>query len=271
MTSTAAPGPLSRAMGAFAGRMGPVVLMYHSVEQGAGRPDWPWAVSLEEFRNQISYLVSEGWTFLRLDGLNPDAPAQAKQVVITFDDAYADTLQAAEILAGAGLSASWFVVSSAMGGYTTWKDDPALQRETLRPDALRDLAADGMEIGGHSRSHKRLAEIGAAECADEITLCKKEIENALGKEITSFAYPYGNYSAAVAQEVERGDFHRACTTENGPAFFDADPFLIRRLAVTAECTLSEFARKLFLLNDHPGLRGFVRSARRTFKGPRAAA
>lgn len=256
-------------MGKFAGRMGPVVLMYHSVEKGAGTPDWPWAVSLEQFRGQIGYLLSEGWSFSRLDQLNPEAPALAKQVVITFDDAYADTLQAADSLSGAGLSASWFVVSSALAGQSTWQDKDAPRRVTLRPDALRDLIKAGMEIGGHSRTHKRLAEIGAAERIDEITLCKSEIEDALGAEITSFAYPYGNYSLSVADDVARAGFRRACTTENGSAFYDANPFLIRRLGITADCTLSQFARKLVLLNDHPGLRGFVRSARRTFGKPRA--
>ncbi len=260
--STVRPDLMSWAIGKMAGRLGPVVLMYHSVEAGGNTPAWRWAVSLQRFREQIDYLTSEGWQFRRLDELNSNDPAPRKQVVLTFDDAYADTLQAAEILTAGKQRASWFVVSSAMCGRSTWLDDGVAPRATLPPSQLRELIASGMEIGAHSKTHRRLAEINPAELKGETAQCKTEIEDSLGVKITSFSYPYGSYNPSVVSSVRQAGFERACTTENGPAFFGTDDFGIRRLTVTADDTLAQFARKLFLLNDDPGIRGLVRSTRR---------
>jgi len=260
--STVRPDLMSRAIGKMAGHLGPVVLMYHSIETGCDTPTWRWAVSLQRFREQIDYLASEGWLFRRLDELGSSQPAPRKQVVLTFDDAYADTLQAAEILTAGKHPASWFVVSSAMCGRSTWLDDGARPRATLLPSQLRDLLASGMEIGAHSKTHRRLAEINPAELKDETAQCKTDIEDGLGVRITSFSYPYGSYNPTVVTSVRKAGFERACTTENGSAFFGTGNFGIRRLAVTAEDTLAQFARKLFLLNDDPGIRGLVRSTRR---------
>jgi peptidoglycan/xylan/chitin deacetylase (PgdA/CDA1 family) len=253
---------LSSALGRMAGKFGPIILMYHSIEATSGTPAWKWAVSFEHFREQIDYLVSEGWSFLRFSELGSDQSARTKQIAITFDDAYADTLQAAELLNRLNLPASWFVVSSAMSGQSTWIDAGAPRLPTLRAHQLRELAAIRMEIGAHSRTHRRLAQIELAELDSETKHCKKEIEDALGTQITSFSYPYGSYNPAVVESVRQAGFERACTTDNGTVSSGAERLALPRLAVTADNTLSEFVRKLFLVNDNGGFRGLVRSTRR---------
>jgi peptidoglycan/xylan/chitin deacetylase (PgdA/CDA1 family) len=263
--TAAAPGRLdllSGALGRMAGNFGPIVLMYHSVEATSGTPGWKWAVSIDRFRQQVDYLVSAGWSFLRLSDLGSNRSGRTKQVVITFDDAYANTLQAAEFLNRFNLPASWFVVSSAMSGQSTWTDPGAPSLATLRPHQLRALAVTGMEIGAHSRTHRRLAQIERAELDSETIYCKKEIEDALGEQITSFSYPYGSYNPAVIESVRQAGFKQACTTINGTVSARAERLALPRLAVTANDTISGFVRKLFLVDDDGGLRGLVRSARR---------
>ncbi len=249
-------------MGRLAGRFGTVVLGYHAVEATAARPSWLFSVSLHRFREQIDYLLSEGWSFLRLDEIGSARGSGTKNVVITFDDAYTDTLMAAEVLSRFGLPASWFVVSSAMCGRCTWPTNGGPQGPTLLPHQLRSLAEAGMEIGGHSTSHRPLAQIDPGELVDETTRCKSEIEDAVGHAITSFSYPYGNFDDRVVRQVKAAGFSRACTTANGTVRVGANPFAIPRLGITANDTISDFARKLFVLNDHPGIKGVVRSVRR---------
>jgi peptidoglycan/xylan/chitin deacetylase (PgdA/CDA1 family) len=256
------PDYLSNALGRMAGHFGPLILMYHSVEEGSSPPEWQWAVSFRQFREQIDYLISEGWSFMTLDRLRSGRPRLPKQVVITFDDAYVNTLQAADLLNQAGLRASWFVVSSALGGQATWRDQGAPQLPTLRPAQLRELAATGMEVGAHSRTHRRMAEISPTELGSETAACKSEIEDALGRPIASFSYPYGSYNAAVIEAVRQAGYELACTTDNGTANEGAERLVLPRLAITADNTISEFARKLFLVSDFAGIRGLVRSARR---------
>jgi peptidoglycan/xylan/chitin deacetylase (PgdA/CDA1 family) len=57
---------------------------------------------------------------------------------------------------------------------------------------LRGLAREGVEIGSHTRSHARLSTIGNInELREEIVGAKQEIEDALGLECMSFAWPFG--------------------------------------------------------------------------------
>ena len=184
------------------------------------------------------------------------------QVVITFDDAYADTLHAADLLGRFNLPATWFVVSSAMVGQCTWFNEEGPKGPTLLGHQLRHLAQCGMEIGGDSRTHRRMAQIQVSELTSETIQCKSEIEDALGCVITSFSYPYGNYDELVVQATIEAGFERACTTENGIARIDTEKFKLRRVGITANDTISDFARKMLILNDHPGAKGVFDSTRR---------
>jgi peptidoglycan/xylan/chitin deacetylase (PgdA/CDA1 family) len=256
------PDVFSKALGSLAGHAGSIILMYHSIDASSRIPDWTYAVSIKKFVEQINYLQSTGWSFLRLRDLATGTFTRSKQVVVTFDDAYSDTLHAAEILARKGIVASWFAVSSALQGRSTWVDPDTGTRPTMRPPDLRDLAAAGMEIGAHSATHRRLAEIGTGELSEETVRCKIELENALGFSVSSFSYPYGSYDSRVIEAVRLAGFNRACATDNGAVRESTDFFRLPRLAITAEDTISDFARKIFLVNDDSGFRGAIRTVRR---------
>ncbi len=257
------PHPVARRFGMFAGRRGPVVLMYHGIEKGGGTPDWQWSVSLQRFVEQLDYLADSGWSPVALAALdNPEIGNASRHFVITFDDAYEDTLPAYEALAERSWPATWFVVSSAVGGLSTWRDPGVPKRPTLLPHHLREMHANGMEIGGHSRSHRALAEVPVSELAVETAGCRKALEDLLGVPVESFAYPYGSYNRAVIEAVRNAGYRRACSTENGFALQDDDPFQLRRIAVLAGDSRSAFARKLILLDDDAGLKGAARSALR---------
>ncbi len=256
-------GPVSRRLSSFAGMRGPVVLMYHSIEKGVGTPDWQWSVSLQRFVEQLDYLADAGWSPATLDDLgNPEVRNDLRRFAITFDDAYEDNLPAYEVLAERGWPATWFVVSSAIGGLSTWCDYGVPRRPTLLPHHLREMRENGMEIGGHSRLHRRLADAPVSELAVETAGCRKALEGVLGGSVESFAYPYGSYNRAVIEAVRDAGYRRACSTDNGTAWQDNDPFRLRRIAVLADDTRSAFARKLVLLDDDAGLKGAARSALR---------
>jgi peptidoglycan/xylan/chitin deacetylase (PgdA/CDA1 family) len=255
--------PVMHRFGVFTGRCGPIVLMYHSVEMGGGTPDCQWSVSFQRFVEQMDYLADAGWSPVSLAALdNPETRNASRCFILTFDDAYVNTLPAYEVLAERGWPASWFVVSSAVGGRSTWHDPGVPKRPTMLPHHLRELHANGMEIGGHSFSHRRLAEVPVSELAVETAGCRKALEDVLGESVESFAYPYGSYNCAVIEAVRNAGYRRACSTENGFAWQDDDPFQLRRIAVLAGDTRSAFARKLILLDDDAGLKGVARSALR---------
>src|SRR5579863_1606591 len=57
---------------------------------------------------------------------------------------------------------------------------------------LKQLAAQGMSIGAHTRTHPILSLCSDAEARREIQDSKSDIEQALGSPLWAFAFPFGN-------------------------------------------------------------------------------
>jgi peptidoglycan/xylan/chitin deacetylase (PgdA/CDA1 family) len=100
-------------------------------------------------------------------------------VSLTFDDGDADQMAAAQVLHRYRLPATFYIIAGAVGtpGYVTRSD-------------LRQLAADGNEIGGHTVSHLRLTALTTAEARRQV--CDgRSILARWGYQAVSFAYPGG--------------------------------------------------------------------------------
>ena len=124
-----------------------------------------------------------GATATPADGLTGPAqgggPTPRTVVSLTFDDGDADQMAAARVLHRYRLPATFYIITGAVGtpGYVTLPD-------------LRQLAADGNEIGGHTVSHLRLTALTTAEARRQV--CgSRSILARWGYRATSFAYPGG--------------------------------------------------------------------------------
>ena len=225
---------------------GPIMLMYHAVSAGRGRPDWPWAVSMRRFRAQLEFLANAGYRTPTMQELlqSPQQFDNPRTAVITFDDGYVDNLYACETLAAYGMRASWFVVTGSMGRTPTWPDDGRPRGRMLNASELRAMRAAGMEIGSHTVNHARLTESPDDQLALELAASKHQLEDALGESVYSFAYPYGAWDERCAAAVAAAGYAAACTTRTGWALRDRDPYRLRRLTVFNTDTLGSFARKL---------------------------
>lgn len=255
----------SRTLHARAGQHGPVMLMYHAVAPGHATPDWPWAVSMRQFRAQLDFLSAEGYATPTMRDLVASPRAwPARTAVITFDDGYTDNLAAAEELDKRGMRASWFVVAGAIGREPHWPSDGRPAGRMLDAAELRDMHRRGFEIGSHTVNHARLPRLDDEALQRELTDSRALIETALDASVTSFAYPYGDWDARCAEAVARAGYTAACTTRTGWALRDNDPYRLRRLTVFNRDTVSSLARKLFLGDNAVGWNDLVRHALRRF-------
>ena len=238
--------PISRYLHRSAGQHGPVMLMYHSVMHGKGTPDWPWAISMQRFRNQLDFIAEEGWATPTMAELVA-APEKftGRTAVITFDDGYVDNLVAWEELQKRNMRATLFMVSGSIGRMPTWRADGRPVDPLLNATELRSMHATGMEIGSHTANHVRLTEADDNQLHDELIYSKKTLEDTLGEEISSFAYPYGAWDARCVNAVRAAGYHAACTTETGWTMRDGNPYQLRRLTVFNTDTTSSLARKLY--------------------------
>lgn len=242
--------PISHALAKGAGGHGPVMLMYHSVSPGGGTPAWTWAVSARRLEAQLDYLKDNGWGTLTMGALAASGAPAGRAVVITFDDGYADNFAAFEMLAERGMRATWFMVSGSIGRAPAWPGDGRPAGRLLSGDELRAMQAGGMEIGSHTRSHCRLTETPPENLEDELRGSRADLEDLLGRPVTSFAYPYGGFDERSVEAVRGAGYAAACTTRTGWALRDGDALRMRRVSVFNGDGLGSFARKLaFADND----------------------
>jgi len=243
--------PISRYLHQSAGRHGPVMLMYHAVMPGRGAHPWPWAISMQCFRDQLDFLVAEGYAIPTMADLvaSPEKKWAGRTAVITFDDGYVNNLAACEELQKRGMRASWFIVSRSIGRSPQWPEDGRPPGRLLNAVELRDMQESGMEIGSHTASHVRLTEVDDARLMREVTDSKAALEDLLGNAVGSFAYPYGAWDTRCAEAVRQAGYAAACTTRPGWALRDNTPYQLRRLTVFNHDSLGSFVRKLAFANN----------------------
>ena len=215
------------------------ILCYHNV--GPGPPDGKFKLlytSAEKFERQL-------WTMRRLglrgvsirDGLPQlHGNTRSNLVMLSFDDGYLDTLtRALPILTSYGFTATCFVVSDAMGTHNSW-DAAYLQDEKplMTQQQVQQWLAAGMEVGSHSCSHPRLAELAAADAEREVAGSRAALHAALGVAIEQFAYPYGSFSSSTAELVRRVGYASAVTVVPGIAGASDDRYRLPRILVDGE-------------------------------------
>lgn len=95
-------------------------------------------------------------------------------------------------------------------------------------DQLRALISQGHEVGSHSMTHPLLDTLDDAAINFEVGESRRLIEHQLGKPITSFCYPNGNYDARVLAAVARAGYSNAVTTQWGSNAPGAAPLELTR-------------------------------------------
>ncbi len=174
-------------------------------------------ISAYIFKQQLDYLkqqnlevISLGETATRLAG-GEDLPAHA--VALCVDDSFRSFYDVAmPIIRQYGFPVTLFVNTDAVGtsGYLNW-------------DELRELAAEGVEIGNHTATHDYLVELQPGEThlqwklriQADIRRAQSEFDKHLGFQPILFAYPFGEYSEELVDIIEKLGFIAAFAQQSG--------------------------------------------------------
>jgi peptidoglycan/xylan/chitin deacetylase (PgdA/CDA1 family) len=127
-------------------------------------------------------------------------------VRLTFDDGNSsDYAIATPELKRRGLGASFFVLAGKLGreGY-------------LSRAEVRDLSAQGFEIGSHGLDHVAWTDASYAALVREIKDSKAILEDVTGCPVQSAAVPFGLYDRRVLREVSRHGYHNVFSSDGGP-------------------------------------------------------
>jgi len=191
----------------------PMVLMYHGVADEADDPNH-LCVAPSRFAEQMAWLKRRGLRGVSI-GTLVDAMRAGRPrglVGITFDDGYVSVLEAGlPELRRHGFTATMFIVSGRLGGSNEWDEGP--RWPLMSAGQVRELAAAGMEIGSHSTTHVRLADLDARQLKAQVGDSKASLADLVGAPVRGFAYPYGSMDAAARLAVRDAGYDYACAVQ----------------------------------------------------------
>jgi peptidoglycan/xylan/chitin deacetylase (PgdA/CDA1 family) len=204
--------------------------MYHYVSAPPGNSDryrHDLSVGPDLFRAQLVTLREQGYTSITLSqllyALQQGAPLPEKPVVLTFDDGYRDNYDYAfPIMKEEGFVGTFFVVTQLVeqrnADYMTWEQ-------------VVEMKEAGMEIGSHTRTHHLLPGASIERIWRELTESRAILQQRLGQEINSFAYPYGRFDDGVAHLTSLSGYNVAVTTKQGVTHTTGNVMSLRRIRV----------------------------------------
>ena len=226
------------------------ILMYHRIASDGPSGLAPYRVSRDRFERQLAYLRRHGYRTISLaqwhdarhrrDGIVDD-----RVVLLTFDDGYRDFLTDAwPLLRAFGFGATLFVATDWVGGRAEWDRSFGEPAELLGWDELRCLAAAGVEIGAHSRSHPWLTRLPADRIVAEGLESRQRLESELGRPVTFMAYPYGDENLLVRRAMAGCGYAAALSTRPGLTRLADNPMSMPRQLIAGDDDLDAFVAKL---------------------------
>lgn len=211
------------------------ILLYHHIRtiDKPGRYD----VSPETFEMQLQYLRQWGYTSITIEqlvnALKYSDPLPERPVVITFDDGALDVYQNAfPIMQKLGFVGTFYIVSNRLKS-----------ADFVNVNQLREMIAAGWEIGSHSRSHIDLT-LNHEAINTEALQAKRELIDAIGYPVNSFAYPFGMIDPVVGNHISSYGFTNGVGLGTSYIHSMGTIFYLSRLEVRNEYDYAAFAKLL---------------------------
>ncbi|MDX2055547.1 MAG: polysaccharide deacetylase family protein [Polyangiaceae bacterium] len=120
-------------------------------------------------------------------------------------------------------------------------------------DEIRELSSAGMDVEGHTRSHRVLQTLTPTELSEELLGCRMKLESELGKPVRTLAYPVGfviDERPDLCQAVANAGYGAGFSNDTGinRRLQRGQRFGIQRLAMDKSEPLALFQARLTLPN-----------------------
>jgi Polysaccharide deacetylase len=211
-----------------------VFLMYHELEV-AGRKlcrseagYLRYILPIAAFREQMEWLKKSGWRGVNA-GEALGYPVEPS-VCITFDDGCeTDLTAAAPVLREFGFNATFYLTAGFLGtpGY-------------LDASQVRELDAQGFQIGCHSMTHPYLSDLPEPELRREIVDAKLQIETIVGHAIEHFSCPGGRYDQRTLQMARTAGFATVANSQFHANSLGTSRFELGRVAMQRDLSVEQF-------------------------------
>jgi peptidoglycan/xylan/chitin deacetylase (PgdA/CDA1 family) len=186
----------------------PLILCYHKIE--ARRELGVTRLSPRRFAAQMERLAAAGWRAIGADALlaivSGAAEPGAKELVITFDDAYRGLREHAfPVLESLGWPSLCFAITEFAGRLNRW--DVAYGGRRFAHLSWRDMRRwemRGVSFGSHTATHPRLTWLGGDALRRELESSRHGLAAGCDAPVDLLSYPFGaagHRERAAAQDA----------------------------------------------------------------------
>jgi peptidoglycan/xylan/chitin deacetylase (PgdA/CDA1 family) len=176
--------------------------MFHSVYEDHSLTDDIYSVRMNDLKSYLQILKKKNVSFAHFgeEGFNGK-----HEISLTFDDGFLDNLTlAAPVLFEEKIPFTIFMISD----FISPSHKNYLNREHLLELSKNPLVT----LGAHGKSHRPLATLSLAEATEELRVSKLELENILGKEVTTMSFPHGSYNLDLLKAARQLGYKKCGTS-----------------------------------------------------------
>lgn len=139
------------------------------------------------------------------------------QTVVTtsWDDGHKLDLKLAQLLRQHGLEGTFYIAP----------EDHEIEPTQRLTNGEIQVLAQHFEIGAHTITHPRLPQVTDDAAVIEITNSKAVLEGTIGRPVTSFCYPGGEYRPIHVEAARRAGYTYARTVDRFQFAVGPDPFV----------------------------------------------
>jgi GT2 family glycosyltransferase/peptidoglycan/xylan/chitin deacetylase (PgdA/CDA1 family) len=219
-------------------------LALHSISVPQSPEERTYYLSPARFQRYLHWLKASGYESASpAEWLHGDVGKN--RILLTFDDGYDDLHS--ELLPATiqfRLKPLVFLVADRTGATNVWDHTRGLRRRNLLTiEQIREMQRYGVEFGSHTLTHPWLPEVSDDDLRLEVGDSKRRLEDMLGTQVTTFAYPFGGIDQRVRAAVADAGYELAFTIRSGLNWW-GDPLCLNRAEVSEAGTFLDFALKL---------------------------
>ncbi|NIQ16060.1 MAG: polysaccharide deacetylase family protein, partial [Candidatus Dadabacteria bacterium] len=207
------------------------VLCYHSIDPSNS----VISVSPESFAAQMRHLKKLGYQSISLNEIvnyvHKGVSNFNRPIGIIFDDGYRNNYtKAFPVLQEVGYTATIFVTTGYCGKFNEWgaQNNSIPRLPMMTWEEISEMSRNGIEIGSHTKSHPKLAELDELKAREELIGAKKQIEDHIGREVEFASYPFGSFNDEVKQ-VAKTAFKAVVSTRVGKVRVGSDVHALERI------------------------------------------
>lgn len=239
------------------------VLLYHKTTNEDKTPSIV-NIDLFIFENQVKYLHKHGYRTINLSQLNDilygSEELPSKTILITFDDGYAENIDAFEILHRYGYTCVCFIATAFIGQKLNYmpfyfdkdemNEDTALVNNEdfffISSNEIKEAQKLGVEFCPHTHHHITIDSHSEEFIIHEIEECNDKINEITGCSTDCFSYPVGLYDSRSEHLLKQLGFKASFAVKPGLITKDSNPYFLPRSNVPKE----KFLFKLILTDKY---------------------